>query len=575
MAASTRSAPDHPRRPRWVLGVNPGPHDGAAALLRDGQLVVMAEQERFSRNKSARWEAPLDAIAACLHHAGIGLDGLAGIGLGCDLRLLDPAERAAFGPLDAPEVLFPPERFPRRRLPPVHRFRHHLAHAASAFRASGFPEAAVVTIDDRGEDCSAAIAHGTPEGITVLAALPVWDSLGLFYRTACEYAGLGRLPSQSGKLMGLAAYGAPTQPVPLTVRDGWPCFDLPAPAGATPEDRRQHRRRQLLDAFTASCSPYQPGLAGEPMAYASFAASAQLALEEAVEALCRAARARTGSRRLCLAGGVALNCTANGRVARAGLFDQVFIQPAAYDAGTALGAALELDAQLTGHPTPPEQAMTHAYFGPASSDATIAAELGRAGLRAARLSERDLVEQVARLLAGHAVVGWFQGRAEVGPRALGARSLLANPAHRATLTRVNQLKGREPWRPLAPSVTAEAFARYFTGPPSPFMLIACHARPEHAPRLQAVLHVDGSTRPQAVTRQANPRFWHLLRAVERHTGDPVVLNTSYNLAGEPIVNTPAEAIRDFLAAPIDALAIGNYLARKTGAQYPGSTSTPG
>jgi carbamoyltransferase len=558
------------RRPRWVLGVNPGPHDGSAALLCDGRLYAMAEQERFSRIKAAPWQPPTDAIASCLGRAGIGLDEVAGIALSANLDLLHVDERRAFhrtqpphGRIDDPQVLFPSDRFPHRRLPPIHPYPHHLAHAASSFRISGYEEAAIVTLDDRGEDASATVAHGTPESIHVLARVPVEDSLGLYYRTASAWTGLGRATSQSGKLMGLAAYGTPNQPVPLHVHNGWPSFTPPPPAGPTPEVRRRQRTLQLVEFFTANCFPYRPGLHAEIMAYANFAASIQHALEQAIQALCEQAHQQTGSRRLCLAGGVALNCTSNGKLHQQGRFEHIFIPPAAHDAGASLGAALELDAQLTGHAEPELTALTHPYWGPAFTDEQIQAELRRAGLCAPRLDECDLLSQVAELLANHRVVGWFQGAAEIGPRALGARSILGNPTDRANLVRINQLKGREPWRPLAPSVTQEDFSRYFIGPDHcEFMLVACQVRPEHAAELQAVTHVDGTARPQTVSHATNPRFWKLLRAVEQQTGHPVVINTSYNLAGEPIVDTLAEAITDYLSSPMDALAIGDHFAVK-------------
>lgn len=553
---------------RWVLGVNPGPHDGSAALLRDGQLVAMAEQERFSRNKQADWETPLDPIEHCLAEAGLKPDDLDAVALGLDVeRFLDwlglaPAERAAFDRIDGRERLFPVDRWGETTVP-IHRVAHHLAHAASAFRASGHDEAAIVVVDNRGEDASATVAHGTAKGIEILRTMRVEDSLGLYYRTATEYTGLGGSSSQSGKFMGLASYGRPSEPVPVEVVDGWPAFvGLPALRGATAPERRDERTEQFRAFFETNCFPYEAGCAAEIMAYANVAASVQQSLERSLEALWRYAKEQTGSRHLCLAGGVSLNCSANGRLAALGIYDDVFVQPASSDAGTSLGAALEVDVQLGPGQTVPF-VQEHAQWGPAFSDDEIAAALDAAGVDYERVDGPALAGRVATLLADDHVVGWYQGRAEIGPRALGARSILGNPARRSTANRINVMKGRELWRPLAPSVTEEAYSTYFDGPQrSRFMLVAVQVRPEHRHALAAVTHVDGTARPQAVSRRHNPRYWEVLDHVGSLTGHPVVLNTSFNVAGEPIVHTPAQAIADFLGTSMDALAIGNHLARK-------------
>lgn len=552
---------------RWVLGICPGPHDPSAALLNDGELVVMVDQEKFSRNKSAWNEMPHDAVEYCLADAGITLSDVTAVGIGLDvdrflnwLDLPEP-ERAAFRRLDDPALLFPSSRFAGATIPPIHAVRHHIAHAASAFRASGFVEAAVVVIDNRGEDCSAIIGHGTPDGIEVLATIPVEDSIGLYYQTAAQYTGLGSATSASGKFMGLASYGRPDQPVPLDTQGGWPVLRLPEPYGATPAERRAHRIEQLRQFFQRGF-PFEGELRQEPMAYANFAASVQRSLEESIMAVCLRAVKLTGCTRLCLAGGVALNCTTNGLLHHCGHFADIFVQPAANDSGTSLGAALEVAARL-GHGRGARWQMNHAYWGPRFGTEEIAAELRAAGLPARPLAEHELLTATAAVISSGGVVGWFQGRAEIGPRALGARSVLASPARRSTLAHLNTIKGREVWRPLAPSVVEEEFDKYFEGrQPFPFMLVAAQVRPEVASRLAAVVHVDGSARPQAVARSVNPRFWELLSEVGRRTGDPVVINTSFNVAGEPIVNTPGEAIRDFLTMPLDALAIGDFLVHR-------------
>ena len=558
------------QRTGWILGLNHGIHDAAAVLLRDGELAVMIEQERLSRRKGAFNEAPVDALRYCLDYAGLTLDQVDGVALASDLDRfaqwlgLDGEERRRQLIYDDPDRLFPVEVFGSGQRPSPVPVRHHLAHAASAFWLSGFDEAAVLVVDKRGEDSSAMLAHGVGTEFRVLESIGVAESLGLYYQTATQYAGLYDESSGGyGKLMGLAAYGRPDQPAALCVSSGAPAFEaLPSLADLPGREVAMTRASQLLDYFTDRCFPYTVGLRDEVLAYANFAASVQRSLEDVLLALAGRLHTLTGSRRLVVAGGVGLNCSANGAVARSGLFDDVFVQPVAHDAGAALGAALELSRRLRPG-SRPGSPMTHAYWGPSFDQGMIDATLERHGVGFELLDESTLIEQVADLLARGSVVGWFQGRAEVGPRALGARSLLGDPRTRRTLVRLNRIKGREMWRPVAPSVLHERFSRYFVdAPPNPFMIVSAWVRDEVRALVPAIVHVDGSARPQAVTAEANPRYWRLIAAFERRTGVPLVVNTSFNLQGEPIVNTPDEAVRDFLQAGIDALAIGDALALK-------------
>jgi carbamoyltransferase len=529
----------------------------------------MCEQERFSRNKRATGEAPVDAIRFCLEAACVSLSEVMAIGLGYDMELLDRwhgltvEELAKREHLNGHERLFPKAVFEYDSLPPIIPIPHHLAHAASAFWVSGFEEAAILVVDNRGEDSSTTLAYGTRKGIRDLEQYGVPVSLGLYYRTASQYAGLCGELREVGKFMGLAAYGKPTEDVPLRCSEEGPWFadldELPPLRGI---EIPPYRTTQLLNYFRSRCFPFYKGDGAEVMAYANFAASVQLSLERALLTLCAKLKRQTASRNLVMAGGVALNCTANGIIADSGIFENLFVQPAAGDAGVALGAAMEVTRQVTKSP-PPAFKMTHAYWGPQYTQAEIERALEHCGLDYCVLDEHTLIQEVAELLIDYKTVGWFQGRSEIGPRALGARSLLGNPMSRETLIRLNTIKAREMWRPLAPSVLQSRMSEFFTGThASPFMIVALQVRPEKRKDIPAVVHVDGSARPQAVNRETNPLFWKLISAFERRTGIPMIVNTSFNTQGEPLVNSPEDAIKDYLKTDLDALVLGYALLQK-------------
>ncbi|MFY1691155.1 carbamoyltransferase [Plantactinospora sp. WMMB782] len=547
-----------------VAGLNHGAHDSSAVLLRNGTIVAAVEQERFSRRKRAIDQPPVEALAWCLESAGVELGDLHAIGLGSDLDLLgewlgmEPARRRVDLPLDDPDRLLPTSVFGAAPRPPLVPVRHHLAHAASAYWPSGFEEAAILVVDNRGEDRATTLAYGTPEGITVLDSYPIEHSLGLYYRIATQYAGLYSKDGNAGKLMGLASYGSPVHDVALRHTPDGPRWTGVPPATTSGRDLPPERTEQLLRYFTQQCFPHFAGLREETMAYADFAASVQRAVEETLLGLAADLHERTGSANLVVAGGVGLNCTANGRLAADTPFERVYVQPMAHDAGVALGAALEVSFRSDPRRFRPEP-MRHAYWGPAYDDDEIAKVLAEFGLASQRLSPAGLTGRVAAAIAGGAIVGWHQGRAEVGPRALGARSLLGDPRTRATLVRLNHLKRREMWRPLAPSVLADQFDSYFVGTPNPFMIMAAQVRPEVRSRIPAVVHVDGSARPQAVERADNPLFAQLLAAFAVEAGVPLVVNTSLNTAGMPLANHPRESVSLLLDTDLDLLAIGGHL----------------
>ena len=559
----------------WVLGLCNGRHDSSAALFDNGRFVVMAEQERFSRKKRAPGEAPRDAIEYCLAFAGISLDDITAVGLGADNAFmrtwlqLTPGEIASTPRLEHPEWIFPAYVARGARIPPIVPVRHHIAHAASAFWPSGFDEAAILVMDNRGEHTSTTLAYGTRDGIRVLEEFGLGQSLGQYYQSAATYAGIWKKNpgfggvGDVGKMMALAAYGKPSEDVSLRITDQGPAFDgVTWPGDLSRKDIPSVLDRELQKVFTARCFPFHGGQSDDAMAYANFAASAQHALVQAILWFVRRAHGLVQTRNLVMAGGVALNCAANGKVADAKIFDRLYVQPVSHDGGCAIGSGIAV-----AHSRAPLDMSTlrldHAYWGPEYSEEDATDALEEVGVRYHRYTEDEMIYQVVNALVENQVVAWYQGRAEIGPRALGARSLLGNPTVRKTFPRMNRIKRRELWRPIAPSVVAEEFSTYFeSAHASPFMIVATTVRPEMRHRIPAVVHVDGTARPQAVTKDSNPRFWRLLDAFGCETGVPVLANTSLNREREAIVNTPGDAISMFLDRDIDMLVLGDLVAVK-------------
>jgi predicted NodU family carbamoyl transferase len=544
-----------------ILGINSGihKHDGAAALLRDGQLVAMAEEERFTRDKHAFGRPAISAIRACLEAGKLDLGAVDAIAIGWDEALYARTLGLAFDELEFLTRLFPDASASQLRRLDVRYIPHHVAHAASTHWASGFEDSAILVIDGRGEQSSTTLARGEASAIHILSQSDLRHSLGNYYAVSSEWSGLSYWGA--GKFMGLAAYGQPVQPIPLrTTADGYVFEGIKPPHYHA---RRQYYYQQvvaLYRSYETHNFPFTRGDGREPLAYANFAASVQRSLEEIVLHLAAILKRETGARYLTLAGGVALNCTMNRRLAQSGLFDAVFVPPATHDAGAALGAALYR--WRTECPGGAAFTMEHACWGAHFSDSEIRSALDAAGLPYSALDDGELLDRVADRLARHEIVAWFSGRAEVGPRALGARSLLGHPGRRANLLRINQIKQRELWRPLAPSVQVEHAERFFEPVAAnlEFMTVATQVRDSERRLVPAVVHVDGSTRPHVVRNAANPRYHALLGKFAERSGLPILINTSFNVKGEPIAYSPADAIRAFVASPdIDALAIGGFL----------------
>ena len=595
--------------PLRVLGISAFYHDSAAALVEDGRIVAAAQEERFTRRKHDS-DYPANAIRWCLDHAGVKPEALDHVAFYDKPflkfeRLLETA--AAFAPRGfhsfrqaVPvwikeklfqkgllrgelEALAPDEDWDAKLL----FAEHHQSHAASAFYPSPFRDAAVLTLDGVGEWATASAAIGDGAELDIVREIHFPHSLGLLYSAFTYHAGF-KVNSGEYKLMGLAPYGEPTFATRILDNlidlkpDGSFRLDLgyfDYCTGLTMTNRR-------FDALFGS-PPRRPD---DPLTqqHMDMAASVQAVVEEAVLRLTRALRKETGRRRLCLAGGVALNCVANGKVLRDGRFDDIWVQPAAGDAGGALGAALLASHRRLGAPRPSAgndvDAMHGALLGPAFDEAAVRAELEAAGARFETLTDEALIATVAEALDDSQTVGWFQGRMEFGPRALGNRSILADPRSPQMQRTLNlKVKFRESFRPFAPSVLRADVGEWFAlDCDSPYMLLVAEVRPEHrrplsaeeealaglaklaAPRsaIPAVTHVDYSARIQTVHADTNPRYHALLEAFKARTGCPVLVNTSFNIRGEPIVHSPTDAWRCFMGTDIDCLAIGNCFLRK-------------
>ncbi len=566
-----------------ILGINAAFHDSAACLLRDGRLVAAAEEERFVRLKKHKASRPFQAaalpfhaIAYCLAEAGLTLADIDHVAYSFDPQplvdgsILQPKAgqdhrdygydpwRTVFlaGTLAAPRLLlddvpwalkthfFHPERPHSWQF---HFVPHHLAHAASAFFPSPFAEAAVLTLDGQGGDATTACYSGRGRDLTLLSSVNLPHSLGLLYE--CLTAYLGFQPSADEfKVMALAALGQPRY-LPQVL------------AGIRVTDGSYELR---MPDFRALCGPPRARHEALRQCHYDLACSVQQALETTVLALADWLHQRTGHPALCLAGGVAMNCVLNGVLRAKGPFAEVWVPPAAGDAGTALGAAWQVASQLD-PAYDPTWTLPHAFWGPGFADEAIEALLRTAGV--AYIRPPDLPAAVAQELAAGRVLGWFQGRMELGARALGNRSLLASPLDAAMQQRLNQLKGRESFRPVAALVPEEQVSEWFEFEgPAPFMNFVAAARPERAHRLVAATHVDGSSRLQTVSAATTPLLHRVLREFEQVTGVPVLINTSFNTQGEPIVCTPREALATYFTSGLDGLAIGPFLLTKLVAQ---------
>ncbi|MVT08503.1 carbamoyltransferase family protein [Chitinophaga tropicalis] len=572
----------------YTLGINAAFHDSAACLVKDGQLIAAAEDERFTHIKHGKrpipfsaYELPFHAIDYCLKAANIHLNDVDHISYSFDpYILLDPEDAARDLidiPLKCPDQIRVPEKWVSPWDPlflssiinapgqltdgyPHHlqqRFRgakfsneqwhfveHHLCHAASAFLPSPYTEAAVMTIDGRGEKATTTFSIGSGNDLRRISQVNMPDSLGLLYEKITTHLGFLH-SSDEYKVMALASYGKPVfvnafrSMIHLSGNGQYSIndekiTDLLGPA------------RKKGEAFTAH--------------HFNIAHSLQAVLQESVLQLSEWLHKITDAENLCFAGGVALNCVLNARIRDAGIFRNIWVQPASGDSGTALGAAMWTDATIRNSQEKTFK-MDHAYWGPEYSDDEIKAFLD--WTKTPYRQMENIAEETAALLAANKVIGWFQGRMEFGPRALGSRSILASPISGSMQAKLNEVKDREDFRPVAPVVLEEVAAEWFEGAHfSPFMLFVYDVKPDKKDKIPAVTHVDGTARIQTINHEQHSRYYDLLQAFYKKTGVPVLINTSFNTLGKPIVCTPRDAIECFWSSPFDALVIGSFLIEK-------------
>lgn len=562
--------------------------DSAAALIKDGHLIAAAEEERFSRKKHHSG-FPYRAIEFCLDHAGIKLSDIDHVGhywkpwilrhkamqalrsalISRDMfraradRGVAQVSESYLGMFKHPKRLrehFGPGNFK------FHFLEHHQTHAASAFFVSPFDRAAIMTWDGTGEDTTTLFCRGDGNRIEILKRIKLPHSLGQFYSAVTNYIGFDMFAGDEWKVMGLAAYGTPKyysffrEKVLTTNGGGDFRFNIRI------LDHHLAKQYQFPEAIIAELGPGRKG--GEELTehHWDIAASAQKALEDTALHLLEELKQMTGEENLCMAGGVAFNSVMNGRIFHETSFRRFFVQPAAGDAGCALGAAMMVWHQKLGKPRCFE--MKHAYWGPGFTNDECRAALSGEGIKFETLPDEELLPRLARMISDGAIIGWFNGRMELGPRALGARSFLADP-RRADMREIlnHKVKLREWFRPLAPSMHEEAGSEVFgIDHHDPFMITVLSVAEDYKSRIPAVVHVDGTARPQMVSRETNPRYWNLIEEFRKLTGIPMLLNTSFNVQ-EPIVCTPADAINTWKNANFDALVLENNLVVRQGNQF--------
>jgi carbamoyltransferase len=572
-----------------ILGINAYHGNASAAIVCEGRLVAAVEEERFNRVKYAAG-FPAQAIRYCLKEAGLELKDIDHVAVPRNpyARLATKLFYAMRMPSFARErakvmVKFTgiPEALaqafdtdPAKLGAKFHRVEHHQAHLASAFFVSPFERAALLSADGLGDFASTMWGSGSGSRMVIDGAIAFPHSLGLFYSAVTQYLGFLKFGDEY-KVMGLAAYGEAEQLEAFRdiVRANGDGFQLgldyfthhrTAPEMSWAEaDKTPTLGKMFSEAMERRLGPKRNPEEPLEQRHRNLASSLQLRLEEIYLGMLKKLAQRTGLKAVCLAGGVAFNCVANGKIFDKTGFEQVYVHPAAGDAGLAVGAAYYVWHQKLGKPR--DFAMDHAYWGPGYTREEIRRAidtngLGQNGCQIEELAEDALMQRTSAIIADGEILGWFQGRAEWGPRALGNRSIVADPRRPEMKEVLNQrIKHREIFRPFAPSILAESTGEWFEKSyPSPFMTLAYSVRPEKREKIPAPTHVDGTGRLQTVTRDANPRYWNLIKAFEQQTGVPVVLNTSFN-DNEPIVCRPEEALDCFQRTQMDALVLGDFL----------------
>ncbi len=553
----------------YTIGINAVFHDSAACIIKDGVLLAAAEEERFTHIKHGKrpvpfstWELPYHAIDYCLQTAGIHLKDVDHFAYSFDPSLINKNNGTTiYGKWDnlfaqyikeAPFMLvdgYPhhlQKSFVGAKAEPQkwHYVNHHLAHAASAFLCSPYSSAAVMTIDGRGEEVSTSYYRGKGNELDKIGEVMIPNSLGLLYEAVTTHLGFLH-SSDEYKVMALASYGKP-----VYLNEFRSMIKVKNDGTYTIDDYKLEERfgaKRLRDeAF------------GEK--HFNIAHSLQKVVEETVLKLANWLHETTGENNLCLAGGVALNCVANAVIRDHSPFTNIWVQPASGDDGTALGAALWVDAQQRKEGGK-KFIMNHCYWGPEYDDKEIEAFLQWTKVPYKKMD--DVAKETAQILAQNKIIGWYQGRMEFGPRALGARSILASPIDESMQAKLNEIKDREDFRPVAPVVLEEDAKEWFEEAEySPFMLFVYNVKEDKADKIPAVRHVDGTARIQTINAKQHPLYHGLLTEFKKLTGVPVLVNTSFNTRGEPIVCTPRDAVECFWTSPFDALVIGSFLLEK-------------
>ena len=554
-----------------IYGMYKHAENASAALVKDGVLIAMAEEERFNRIKHSHNSSyPEKAIQFCLDYAGITMDQVDSVSIGWAsfsstiwMSLINILKRPFFV-IKLPEIIKELSSHKKYKKDfKINYYPHHMAHAASAYFCSGFERANIISMDGQGEASSVFLAVGKEhKNIKKMKEFSSLNSIGALYESFTDYLGFKR-HSEEGFVMGLASYGRPIHDVTPIIKfddKGFSCETWPRYKAMLKHSFRKIQGKKI-DSFNELLkATYGPKRnKGEELTkrHQDLAATIQNIQEKALVKLARYMYEKNGIRKFCLAGGSSLNCIANGVLLEQDFVDDIFIQPASSDCGTAIGAAFLEYIRITGKPVDFE--MKHAYYGPEWSNDEIKKILDE--MKINYEYHEDIEKISAELVAKGYIIGWFQGRMEFGPRALGNRSIISDPTIEGMNDKVNmQVKHREPWRPFAPSILDEAKDEYLEGAyPSPFMILSFRVRKEKWKIVPAITHIDGTTRPQTVTQEANPRYYKLIKEFEKIKGVPVVMNTSFNDKGEPIVCSPQEAVRSFKKTNLDYLSIGNFL----------------
>ncbi|MFA6423571.1 MAG: carbamoyltransferase C-terminal domain-containing protein [Patescibacteria group bacterium] len=542
-----------------ILGLNgchKRSHDAAACLVKDDKILAIAEEERFTRQKRAFDSYPINSSKFCLNYAKINFNDLDAIAIGfADSKINETVYDEKIL-----NELFPERFFGSKKKLPIYYVKHHLAHAASVYFTSQMDETAILIVDGQGETEATSIFQAKGNQIKLIKKYDFNHSLGFLYSAISIFCGLGGFGA--GKLMGLAAYGEPIykkeieelfDSVKLESKisgDYQDEFAEVIMSGLKNKGFKKAIKITKLDLIRGKIDRF-PEI---EKTHKDLAASTQAFLEDKLIELTKEAKQLTGCNNLCISGGVALNCVANSVIENSEIFKNIFIQPACEDSGSAIGAALMVNSQKITDKLNP-------YMGNEFSDLNIESTLSELKLNYEKIN--NIEQKTAELVSKGNIVGWFQGRMEFGPRALGNRSIVADPRMIENHKKVNLAKGRELWRPFGPSVLAEKGEEIFENfVMSPFMLKSFTVKKDWQKQISAVTHVDGTTRPQTVTREENSKYYQMISEFEKITGIPAVLNTSFNYAGEPLVSTPIDAIRTFYSSGLDYLVLENYLIKK-------------